>query len=89
MLSGTKFSADTAEADFLFGEEIFKYINETFNHAMSLHTANAEYRDFTQPVPQNYDHQKVVDAMMKEEEWFMAQPQIAKGKFKKYLDISQ
>lgn len=84
-----KFSADTAEADFLFGEEIPKYLNEIYVRGFSLNTANFEYRDFTQPIPQGYDHQKVVDRMTKAEEWFMAQPQIAKEKFKKYLDISQ
>jgi len=46
-----KFSADTAEADFLFGEEIPKYINELFNHAMSLNTARHKYRDFTHRFP--------------------------------------
>ncbi len=84
-----KFSADTAEADFLFGEEIPKYINELFNHAMSLNIARHKYRDFTQPIPEGYDHQKVVDALMKEEKWFLDQLPIAKEKFKQYLDISQ
>lgn len=84
-----KFSADTAEADFLFEEEIPTYINEIFKHGVSLNTANFEYRDFTQPIPAGYDHQKVVDALTTEEKWFVEQLPIAKKKFKKYLDISQ
>lgn len=84
-----KFSADAAEADFLFGEEIPKYINEIYVHGLDLNTARAEYRDFTQPIPAGYDHQKVVDALTKEKKWFTDQPQIAKEKFKKYLDISK
>ena len=84
-----KFYADTVEADFLFGEEIPKYINEIFNHGLNLHTARADFRDFTQPAPEGYDHQKVVDAMTKEEKWFIDQPQIAKEKFKKHLDVSK
>lgn len=84
-----KFSADTAEADFLFEEEIPKYINEIFVHGLNLNTARAEYRDSTQPIPVGYDHQKVVGARTQEEKWFINQPQIAKEKFKKYLDISK
>lgn len=84
-----KFSADTAEADFLFGEDISNYLNEIYTHGVDLHTARAEYRDFRQPVPEGYDHQRVVDAMTKEEKWFVGQFAIAKEKFKKYLDISR
>ena len=84
-----KFSADTAEADFLFGEEIPKYIKEVFDHGLSLNTANLEYRDFTQLTPQGYDHQKIVDTLTEGTKWFIDQPQIAKEKFKKYLDITK
>jgi hypothetical protein len=84
-----KFSADTAEGDFLFGNEISEYLHEIYVHAISLNTANFEYRDFTQTVPENYDHQSVVDRMTAEEKWFIDQPKIAKEKFRKYLDISK
>ena len=84
-----KFSADIAEADFLFGEEIEKYLNEIYRHGVDLHAARAEYRDFRQPVPPGYDHQKVVDAMTREENWFVGQFAVAKEKFKKYLDVSR
>lgn len=84
-----KFSADTAEADFLFGEEISKYLHEIYVRGFSLNTANFEYRDFRQPAPEGYDHQKVVDTLTEERKWFVDQPKIAKEKFKKYLDISK
>jgi hypothetical protein len=84
-----KFSTDTAEADFLFGEEISKYLNEIYTHGVDLNTARAEYRDFRQPAPEGYDHQRVVDALTREEKWFVGQFAVAKEKFKKYLDISR
>jgi hypothetical protein len=84
-----KFSAETAEADFLFGDEISKYLNEIYVHGVNLHAAKFEYRDFTQQPPPGYDHQKVVDAITREEGWFVEQFPVAKEKFKKYLDISR
>ena len=84
-----KFGVDTAVADFLFGDEIPKYIDEIYTHGLNLHKARAEYRDFTQPIPPNYDHQKVVDVLTHEEEWFVGQFSVAKEKFKNYLDISR
>jgi len=84
-----KFSADTAEADFLFGSEISEYIDEIYNRGITLNTAKFEYRDFRQPAPVGYDHQKVVDAMTEQQKWFVAQFSIAKEKFRKYLDISR
>jgi hypothetical protein len=84
-----KFSSDTAEGVFLFGPEIPEYIDEIYKHALDLHTARAEYRDFRQPVPEGYDHQKVVAAMTAEEKWFVGQFATATEKFKKYLDISR
>ena len=84
-----KFSGDTAEAVFLFGPEIPEYIDEIYKHGLDLHTARAEYRDFRQPVPEGYDHQKVVEAMTAQEKWFVGQFAAATEKFKKYLDISR
>jgi hypothetical protein len=82
-----KFSAATAEADFLFGPEIPTYINEIFSHALTLHGARADYRDFTQALPPGYDHEKIVTELHEQEVWFSQQYEIAKQKFKKYLDI--
>jgi hypothetical protein len=85
----SKLSAETAEADFLFGEDILNYLDEIYTHGVKLHAARAEYRDILQPIPEGYDHRQVVDAMTKEEKWFLGQLAIAKEKFKKYLDISR
>jgi hypothetical protein len=84
-----KFSAETAEADFLFAAEIPKYIDEIYSRGVTLNTAKFEYRDFRQPVPDGYDHQKVVATLHEQEKWFVAQPSVAKEKFKKYLDVSR
>ena len=37
-----KFGVDTAEADFLFPDEISEYINEIYTHAAKLHAAGAQ-----------------------------------------------
>jgi hypothetical protein len=84
------FGASTAEADFLFGPEIRDYLNEILSRGADLTTANAEYRDFTQPVPAKYDHNKVVEQRMTQIKWFMEQiaGSLAQNKFAKYLNIS-
>jgi hypothetical protein len=83
------FSSDTAEADFLFGPEIPKYIDEIYSRGVDLNTANAEYRDVFQPSPAGYDHQKIVNAMTEQKKWFVAQFSVAKEKFRKYIDVSR
>jgi uncharacterized ubiquitin-like protein YukD len=40
----------TAEAHFLFGNDISKYIDELVAHGVRLGQANAEYRDYTQEI---------------------------------------
>jgi hypothetical protein len=84
-----KFAADTAEADFIFGREIPEYLDEVYKHGVNLNTAKFEYRDFTHPVREGYDHQKVVNAMAEEKKWFLGQFSVAKEKFQRYLDISR
>ena len=83
------FSAETAEANFLFGPEIPEYIDEIYRRGVTLNTAKFEYRDFTQPFPAGYDPQKVVAAMTEQQEWFIAQLPVAKEKFRKYLYVSR
>jgi hypothetical protein len=83
-----KFRVATAEADFLFGPEIPKYLDEIFSRGMKLRQANLEYRDFTQQVPQEYDHDKVVQELSSQLKWLTEQALTAKDKFKKYLNIS-
>ena len=84
-----KFITDTAEADFLFEPEIAEYLDEMYKRAWTLWCATKEYRDFTQPVPPGYDHQKIVADMHEQELWFTNQFVTAKQKFKSYLDISR
>ena len=75
-----KFGVDTAEADFLFPDEISEYINEIYTHAAKLHAAGAQIQ---------IDSPNFRNALTQEEEWFLRQYDVAKGKFKKYLDISK
>jgi uncharacterized membrane protein YccC len=84
------FGASTAEADFLFGPEVRQYIDEIIKRAAALKAANAEYRDFTQPAPSEYDHNKVVKEIMDQIKWFTEQIAglLAKNKFAQYLNIS-
>jgi hypothetical protein len=83
-----KFNYDTSEATFLFGPEIPAYIDEIFTRAVSLNTANFEYRDLFQPTPPGYDHQKTVNEAREQKEWFVKQVTVATEKFRKYLDVS-
>jgi len=83
------FRTKVSDADFLFGEEVPKYIDELHRRTVMLARWNDEYRDYSQPRPENYDHQKVVDEMHKELNWISEQYEPAQNIFKKYLDISK
>ncbi|MEK7723885.1 MAG: hypothetical protein AAB336_06020 [Acidobacteriota bacterium] len=83
------FKPKVSEADFLFGEEIPKYINELQKRAVNLSYWNKEYRDFTQSKPENYDHEKVVEGKHTELVWISSQLEPARKLFKKYLDVSK
>jgi hypothetical protein len=86
-----KFSAATAEADFLFGSEIPVYLDEILKRGWALRSAHMDYRDFTQPPVPGYDHAKVVSEMHEQEVWFTNQiaTGAAKENFKKYLSVSR
>ena len=84
-----KFYRATSESDFLFGSEITAYINEIYQHGVQLQYWNSQYRDFTQPIPDGYDHKKVCDGMHSELIWLTNQFEPAKEKFKKYLAIER
>jgi len=84
-----KFRTSVSEADFLFGPEITEYIDEIYKRGLKLQYWSGEYRDYTQPKPEGYDHKKVVDGMHSELTWLAEQFEPAKQKFKKYLDISK
>ena len=83
------FRPKVSEADFLFGEEVGKYIDELHRRAVKLHYWNSKYRDYSQPKPEGYDHEKVVEEMDKELEWLTAQLEPARKIFRKYLDVSR
>jgi hypothetical protein len=83
------FRSKVSEADFLFGEEISKYIDELHSRAVNLHRWNQEYRDYSQPKPEGYDHGKVVEEEHRELVWVTSQLEPARNIFKKYLDVSR
>jgi hypothetical protein len=83
------FKPKVSEADFLFGEEVSKYINELQERAVNLSYWNKEYRDYSQPKPENYDHKKVVEEKHKELLWISVQLEAARKLFKKYLNVSK
>ena len=82
------FRANTAEADFLFGPEIPKYIDEIFSRGLKLKTANAQYRHAGQENPPGYDHNRVVEEMDTQLRWLTEQFNPAKDKFAKYLNVN-
>jgi hypothetical protein len=84
------FGAATAEADFLFGPEIRQYIDEISSRAGKLRSANVQYKDYTQPVPVGYDHEKIVSEMNVQANWFVDQLVgfVARDEFRQYLTIS-
>ncbi|WP_157618005.1 hypothetical protein [Rhodanobacter sp. FW021-MT20] len=84
-----RFRTSVSEADFLFGSEIPSYIDEIYSRGVKLQYWSNEYRDFTQQIPEGYDHQKVCDGMHSELIWLSEQFEPAKQKFKKYLDVSK
>jgi hypothetical protein len=83
------FRSKVSEADFLFGEEVSKYIDELHIRAVNLSRWKKEYRDYSQPKPEGYDHGKVVEEMHKELTWVSSQLEPARNIFKKYLDLSR
>jgi len=78
----------TSEADFLFGADISNYIKDIYSRGMKVTLAHREYRDYTQSPPPGYDHKKVVERMHAEDDWLDSQFDVAKEKFRQYLDIS-
>lgn len=84
-----KFARGTAEADFLFGDDISTYIRDVYLRSVKLRTANEQYRDHTQETPPGYDHAKVVEEMHTALNWLSEQGEIAKSKFRPYLRIGK
>ena len=82
-----KFVRGTAEADFLFGDDISTYLRDIHLRCVKLRTANAQYLDYTQEIPPGYDHTKVVEEIHAALNWLIQQDEIAKSKFRPYLRI--
>ena len=88
-----KFSSATAEADFLFKPEIPAYLNEIVNRGLKLRAAHVQHHDFLQTDPPttlpHYDAEQVESDMHEQQMWFIKQREVAKAKFKMYLDVSR
>ena len=82
------FRANTAEADFLFGPEIPKHIDEIFSRSLKLRTAIKQYRDVYQENLPGYDPVKIADESEQQLQWLTIQFEPTKQKFAKYLKVS-
>lgn len=83
------FRSKVSEADFLFGEDVIKYIDELYSRAVNLHRWNSEYRDYTQSKTEGYNHEEVVENKHEELIWITSQLEPARKLFKKYLDVNK
>lgn len=85
-----EFETATAEADFIFPPEIRVYLNEIFTRANKLRVANRLYDKYESQVtpPRGYDHEINCETMHEHLMWFTDQPQVAKNKFKPYMDLT-
>jgi uncharacterized protein YktA (UPF0223 family) len=79
------FNTAVSEADFLFDSDISNYVNEIYRRGLNLLSWSDQYKDYSEVIPEGYDHKKVVTEMHKELEWFAAQHQAAKVLFGRYL----
>lgn len=98
-----RFYHDTMDAEFLFGPEIGAYIEEVRKHAIDSESAHSEYNHFTTMFPlgsdrdvvtkwieeHGYDHNDVTKRMHEESVWLTHQFDVAREKFRKYLDVSK
>ncbi len=82
-----EFRRSTAEADFLFGSDIRKYLDDLFAHGLELRKWQEKYRDSTQDYPADDDHNTVVEGQTSESSWFADQHEIALRRFKEYLNL--
>lgn len=86
-----RFLRETAEADFLFGDDdiIRNYLRKVRNVAHSVATANAEYRDYTQDCPPGYDHKQIVQTKYDALRWLADQDEEARKLFKPYMELDK
>ena len=78
------FRTSVSEADFLFGPEVTKYIDEIYQHGLNLWKWTTQYKDYSQEKPEGYDHQKVVEEMHKELTWLTSNS----NRQKNYLKVT-
>ena len=83
-----RFRSGVFEADFLFGDEIVKYIDDVYLHGLKLATAN-ELNKAKFDRPDNYDVKKNAVEMDTHLGWLTDQLGQLKVIFKKYLDVSK
>ena len=83
------FRSATSQADFLFGPEIPRYLDEIYERAVKLEYWTKEYRDYAQPRPEGYDHDRVVAGKHAELEWLSKQFEPALEKFKRYPHVGR
>lgn len=84
-----RFHQDVLDADFLFGPEIPAYLDELRRHAIDSATAHAEFCDLTMIPPPGYDANDVTKRMNEHSVWLTNQIDVAREKFRKYLDVSR
>lgn len=84
-----QFRQDVLDADFLFGPEIAAYLDELAGRAIHSTSAHAEYCDMTMIPPATYDHKEVTTRMHEHSVWLTKQIDVAREKFRKYLDVSK
>jgi hypothetical protein len=83
------FSAATAEAPFLFHEEIPAYIDEIFKQGNDLRVANIIYKEGTAATPRDPDaFMKAIKDKGRTAKWFIDQFPVAEAQFKPYLHIA-
>jgi hypothetical protein len=83
------FSAATAEAPFLFHEEIPTYIKEIFRQGNTLVTANFIYNQGTASTPRDPNaYMQAIEDKGRIAKWFMDQFPVAEAKFKVYLHVA-
>jgi hypothetical protein len=88
-----KFSSATAEADFLFKPEISAYLLEIVNRGLKLHASRMQKHHAVNQTdaPTSFPHyvaEQVESDILEQQMWFAKQREVAKAKFKMYLDVT-
>lgn len=83
------FRANTAEADFLFGPEIPKHLEEIFSRGLKFRAVMKQYRDAYQEKPPGYDPLRIENESAEQLRWLTEQFEPTKQKFAKYLRVSE